>query len=136
MYSLNRCEFIGNLGDNPSLSYTASAIAVAKFSIACGEKWKDKDGNAQEKTEWINVVAWQKLAEICGQYLKKGSKVYVSGKMQTRSWDDKNTNVKRYATEIVIDQMLMLNGVAATKSDTDSFVAESGVSEPDQSLPF
>ena len=108
--SLNKVTLIGNLGKDPELSYTASGIAVAKFSIATGERWKDQDGNVQEKTEWHNIVAWRKLAEICGQYLKKGSKVYLEGKLQTRSWDDKNTGVKRYTTEIVADDLIMLDG--------------------------
>jgi single-strand DNA-binding protein len=108
--SLNKVTLIGNLGKDPELSYTASGIAVAKFSIATGERWKDQDGNVQEKTEWHNIVAWRKLAEICGQYLKKGSKVYLEGKLQTRSWDDKNSGVKRYTTEIVADDLIMLDG--------------------------
>jgi single-strand DNA-binding protein len=97
--SLNKVLLIGNLGKDPELSYTASGVAVAKFSVATGERWKDQEGNVQERTEWHNIVAWRKLAEICGQYLKKGSKVYLEGKLQTRSWDDKNTGQKRYATE-------------------------------------
>ncbi len=77
--------------------------------MATSERWKDADGNPQEKTEWHNIVAWRKLAEICGQYLKKGGKVYLEGKLQTRSWDDKNTGVKKYMTEIVVDDMIMLD---------------------------
>ncbi len=108
--SLNKVQLIGNLGKDPELSYTSSGVAVAKFSIATGERWKDQEGNMQERTEWHNIVAWRKLAEICGQYLKKGSKVYLEGKLQTRSWDDKNTGVKRYTTEIVADDLIMLDG--------------------------
>ncbi len=111
--SLNKVLLIGNLGKDPELSYTASGIAVAKFSIATNERWKDNEGNFQERTEWHNVIAWRKLAEICGQYLKKGSKVYVEGKLQTRSWDDKNTGQKRYATEVVADDLIMLDGRGA-----------------------
>jgi single-strand DNA-binding protein len=107
--SLNKVTLIGNLGKDPELSYTASGIAVAKFSIATSERWKDDAGNTQERTEWHNIVAWRKLAEICGQYLKKGKKVYIEGKLQTRSWDDKNTGVKRYATEIIADDLIMLD---------------------------
>ena len=107
--SLNKVQLIGNLGKDPELSYTPSGVAVAKFSVATGERWKDQDGNFQERTEWHNIVAWRKLAEICGQYLKKGSKVYLEGKLQTRSWDDKNTGAKRYATEIVADDLIMLD---------------------------
>lgn len=107
--SLNKVTLIGNLGKDPELSYTTSGVAVAKFSIATGERWKDDSGNMQERTEWHNIVAWRKLAEICGQYLKKGSKVYLEGKLQTRSWDDKNTGVKRYTTEIIAGDLIMLD---------------------------
>jgi single-strand DNA-binding protein len=111
--SLNKVLLIGNLGKDPELSYTASGIAVAKFSIATNERWKDNDGNFQERTEWHNIVAWRKLAEICGQYLKKGSKVYLEGKLQTRSWDDKNSGAKRYTTEVIADDLIMLDGKSA-----------------------
>src|SRR5208283_4593380 len=111
--SLNRVQLIGNLGKDPELSYTASGVAVAKFSIATGERWKDQEGNVQERTEWHNIVVWRKLAEICGQYLKKGSKVYIEGRLQTRSWDDKNTGLKRYTTEIVGDDLIMLDSKGA-----------------------
>lgn len=108
--SLNKAILIGNLGKDPELSYTTGGVAVAKFSIATNERWKDDAGNLQEKTEWHNIVAWRKLAEVCGQYLKKGSKVYIEGRIQTRSWDDKNTGAKRYMTEIVVDDLIMLDG--------------------------
>jgi single-strand DNA-binding protein len=107
--SLNKVILIGHLGKDPELSYTSSGVAVARFSIATNERWKDNDGNVQERTEWHNIVAWRKLAEICGQYLKKGSKTYLEGKLQTRSWDDKNTGVKRYTTEIIADDLIMLD---------------------------
>jgi single-strand DNA-binding protein len=107
--SLNKVTLIGHLGKDPELSYTTSGVAVAKFSVATGERWKDDGGNVQERTEWHNIVAWRKLAEICGQYLKKGSKVYLEGKIQTRSWDDKNTGVKRYTTEIIANDLIMLD---------------------------
>jgi len=112
---LNLCQFIGRLGRDPELSYLSNGTAVAKFSIACGEQWKDKDGQKQEKTEWVNCVAWQKLAEIIGKYLTKGGQVYISGKMQTRKWDDKEGN-KRYSTEVVVNQMQMLG----SKGDSGS----------------
>ena len=128
--SLNKVTLIGNLGKDPELSYTASGIAVAKFSIATGEKWKDQDGNVQERTEWHNIVAWRKLAEICGQYLKKGSKVYLEGKLQTRSWDDKNTGVKRYTTEIVADDLIMLDGKGNSAGDTSNNAGSAPMAEP------
>lgn len=140
MASLNQCNFIGNLGKDPELSYTASGVAVAKFSIACSEKWKDNNGDTKERTEWINIVAWRKLAEICGQYLHKGSKVFISGKMTTRSWDDKNSGVKRYTTEIVADKMVMLDskgGGDGGRSDDTSGSPEPESDEPQkEDLPF
>jgi len=135
--SLNKVILIGNLGKDPEVSYTPSGIAVAKFSLATGEKWKDAEGNIQEKTEWHNIVAWRKLAEICGQYLKKGSKAYIEGKLQTRSWDDKNTGVKKYMTEIVADNLIMLDsrGQSGDQTMTSATVEqEQGTSDSD--LPF
>jgi single-strand DNA-binding protein len=138
--SLNKVQLIGNLGKDPELSYTSSGVAVAKFSIATGERWKDQEGNMQERTEWHNIVAWRKLAEICGQYLKKGSKVYLEGKLQTRSWDDKNTGVKRYTTEIVADDLIMLDGKGTGggggMSNEMSPASEESVMPEKDDLPF
>src|SRR6266850_4743107 len=139
--SLNKVQLIGNLGKDPELSYTPSGVAVAKFSVATGERWKDQEGNDKERTEWHNIVAWRKLAEICGQYLKKGSKVYLEGRLQTRSWDDKNTGVKRYATDVVADDMIMLDakgGGAPAPSDAQQVSEESPVSSGSEKddLPF
>ena len=106
--SLNKVMLIGHLGKDPELKYTPSGVAVATFSIATSEQWKDQDGNQQEKTEWHNIVAWRKLAEIVGEYLKKGKKVYIEGKLQTRTYE--KDGVKRYVTEIVADQLIMLDG--------------------------
>jgi single-strand DNA-binding protein len=114
--SVNKIILIGNLGQDPELRYTSSGVAVASFSMATGESWKDQDGNVQEKTQWHKCVAWRKLAEIVGEYLKKGSKVYVEGRIQYRSYDDKN-GVRRDVTEIVIDQMLMLDSKGASHSE-------------------
>ena len=109
MASLNRCDFIGRLGKAPEVKYTASGTAVASFSIAVGEKYKDKSGEWVEKTEWINLVFWGKLAEICGEYLEKGKEIYVSGKFTTRKWQDRD-GVDRYSSEVVCDKMQMLGG--------------------------
>ncbi len=136
--SLNKVLLIGNLGKDPELSYTASGIAVAKFSIATNERWKDQDGNVQERVEWHNIIVWRKLAEICGQYLKKGSKVYLEGKLQTRSWDDKNTGVKRYTTEVIADDLIMLDSKGSVESgpgDVRTIGEEPQVAEKDD-LPF
>ena len=136
--SLNKVLLIGNLGKDPELSYTASGIAVAKFSIATNERWKDQDGNVQERVEWHNIIVWRKLAEICGQYLKKGSKVYLEGKLQTRSWDDKNTGVKRYTTEVIADDLIMLDSKGAGETGINNIqpsAEETAVPEKDD-LPF
>lgn len=105
--SVNKVILVGNLGKDPELRYTASGTAVANFSLATTERYKDRDGNSQEKTEWHNIVVWRQLAEICGKYLTKGKQIYIEGKIQTRSYDDRDGN-KRYITEIVVDQMQML----------------------------
>lgn len=110
MASLNKVLLIGNLGRDPEVRYMTNGEAVANFSIATTESWKGKDGQKQERTEWHNIVMYRKLAEIAGQYLKKGSAVYVEGKLQTRKWQDKNTGQDRYTTEIIADEMKMLGG--------------------------
>jgi single-strand DNA-binding protein len=104
---INKAIIIGNLGSDPEVRYTQSGTAVANFNVATTEKWKGKDGQMQEQTEWHRVVAFDRLAEICGEYLSKGSKVYIEGRIQTRSWNDKDGN-KRYTTEIVAKDMKML----------------------------
>jgi len=116
--SLNKVMLIGNLGRDPELRYTTSGTAVATFTLATNDSWKDADGNMQERTEWHNIVAWKKLAEICGEWLKKGKKVYIEGRIQTRSYDDKNTGTKRYITEIVAEDMLMLDSKGSAERDT------------------
>lgn len=138
--SLNKVMLIGNLGKDPELRFTTSGVPVATFTIATNESWKDQEGNLQERTEWHNIVAWRKLAEICGEWLKKGKKVYIEGRIQTRSYDDKNTGAKRYITEIVADNMIMLDGKAAGAAQetpapgATSEPAVGGVSNDD--LPF
>ena len=112
--TLNRAILIGRLGKDPELRYTVSGTAITSFSLATNESFKDKDGKPVEQTHWHKVVAWRKLAEICGQYLKKGALVCIEGSMKTRSYDDKD-GVKRYVTEIVADEMKMLS----PKSDSD-----------------
>ncbi|BCR06135.1 single-stranded DNA-binding protein [Desulfuromonas versatilis] len=105
--SVNKVILVGNLGKDPELRYTPSGAAVATFSLATSERYKDRNGEWVDKTEWHNIVAWRQLAEICGKYLHKGKQVYIEGKIQTRSYDDRDGN-KRYTTEIVADQMQML----------------------------
>jgi single-strand DNA-binding protein len=114
MKSVNKVILIGNLGKDPEVKYTPSGTAVAKFSLATTSRYKDKNDQWQDQTEWHNVVAWARLAEIAGEYLKKGSKVYVEGRLQTRSWDDKNTNQKKYMTEVVVNDLVLLGGRGET----------------------
>ena len=104
---VNKVILIGNLGADPEVRHTQAGMPVASFRIATTERWKGKDGQMQEKTEWHNIVVWRQLAEICGKYLHKGKQVYIEGRIQTRSYDDRDGN-KRYITEIVADQMQML----------------------------
>jgi single-strand DNA-binding protein len=107
---LNKMMIIGNLGQDPEIRYTQNSVAIANLSIATSETWKDKQtGEQREQTEWHRCVAYRRLAEIAGEYLKKGSKVYVEGRLQTRKWTDQN-NVERYTTEIVINELQMLDG--------------------------
>lgn len=108
--SLNRWTGIGNLGQDPEIRSTPNGAQVASFRLACAESWKDQSGQKHERVEWVSVVAWRKLAEICQKYLRKGSQIYVEGKLQTRSWDDKNGGGKRYTTEIIADEIKMLGG--------------------------
>jgi len=137
--SLNKVMLIGNLGKDPELRYTGGGAPVATFSLATNESWKDQDGNMQERTEWHNIVAWSKLAEICQQYLKKGRRVYVEGRIQTRSYDDKNTGAKKYMTEIVANNMIMLDPREQGESGS-SYVAPEGAAPGTDSskddLPF
>lgn len=122
---LNDCNFIGNLGRDPETRYSASGLAITNFSVACAEKWKDKNtGEYTEKTEWVNVVTLGKLAEICGEYLHKGKQVFIKGRMQTSSWE--KDGVTRYKTEIVASDMKMLGSksdqrepISAPKKDDD-----------------
>ena len=112
---LNNCQFIGRLGQDPEIKYLPSGDAVANFSVAVGEKWKDKQGQAQERTEWVNCAAFGKLGEIIGEYLRKGSQVFISGKMKTEKYQAQD-GTDRYSTKIVVRDMQMLG----SKSDSQS----------------
>ena len=105
---VNKVFLIGNLGRDPEVRSTPSGQPVASFSVATSRRWKDRDGNRQEQTEWHNVVCWGKQAEVAGQYLAKGKQVFVEGRLQTRSWDDKNSGEKRYKTEVICENFQML----------------------------
>jgi len=107
MASVNKVILVGNLGRDPEVKYMPNGEAVCNFSIATTDSWKDKSGAKQERTEWHNIVMYRKLAEIAGEYLKKGRPVYIEGRLQTRKWQDKDGN-DRYTTEIIADSMQML----------------------------
>lgn len=106
---LNSCSFIGRLGRDVEMRFTPDGAAVANFSIAVGSDWRDKNGNKQEATEWVNVVAYQKLAELCGEYLVKGSQIYLQGRFKTEKWQDKQTGQDRSAVRIVADKVQFLS---------------------------
>lgn len=152
--SVNKVILIGNLGKDPEVKYTPSGTAVAKFSLATNERFKDKAGEWQDRTEWHNIVAFQRTAEIAGEYLKKGRSVYIEGRIQTRSWDDKTSGQKKYMTEIVANDLVLLGGgrgeggeggggkgarSAAAGSDAPSAPPENpaqGAEITDEDIPF
>jgi single-strand DNA-binding protein len=107
MAGVNKVIIVGNVGRDPEVRFTKAGTAVATFSVATSERFKDRDGQPQERTEWHRVVAWAQLADICGKYLRKGKQVYIEGRLQTRDWEDKDGN-KRYTTEVVANVMQML----------------------------
>ena len=109
MAGVNKVILIGNLGKDPEVRYMPSGGAVSNTSLATSETWKDKNGEKQERTEWHNIVFFEKLAEIAANYLRKGSKIYVEGKLQTKKWQDKEGN-DRYTTQVVVQTMQMLDG--------------------------
>ena len=106
---INKVILVGRLGKDPEIRSTPSGDTLAKFTIATDEKYTDRSGAKQERTEWHNIIAWRKLAEICGQYLKKGKLVYIEGSLRTDSWEDKESGQKKYRTEIIADTMKMLD---------------------------
>lgn len=120
MQGVNKVFLIGNLGADPEVRYLADGTAVAAIRVATSESWKDKSGQKQEKTEWHRVVLWRKTAEIAGEYLKKGSQVFIEGKIQTRSYEDKE-GVKRWATDIVALNMQMLGTRGGGTASTDYY---------------
>lgn len=109
MSSVNKVILIGHLGDAPICTQLQSGTSVAQFSIATNEKWKGKNGESIEKTEWHNIVVWGKMSEHCAKYLSKGSKAYIEGRLETKQWEDKETGAKRYKTQIVATQVVFLD---------------------------
>jgi len=141
MASLNKVMLIGNLGKDPEVRYTPSGAAVASFNLATSERFKNKSGEWEERTEWHRVTLWSKLAEIAGEYLSKGKTVYIEGRLQTRKWQDNSGN-ERYTTEIVGEKMQMLSPKGERRGgDTTSEPAHGGggYEEPpfqDDDIPF
>ena len=130
----DRVILVGNLGQDPEVKYTAGGAAVTTLSLATSESWKDKDtGQDQEKTEWHRVVLWRRLAEIAGEYLKKGSKVYIEGQLQTRKWEQDGQT--RYTTEVVGRDMQFLDSRGNTSSDNSSTYEDVNQDMGSQNLP-
>lgn len=143
--SVNKVILVGNVGQDPEVRYTPSGIPVGKFSLATNERYKDKNGEFQERTEWHTIVAWQRLAEIVGESVSKGAKVYVEGKIQTSNWEDRHSGEKKYRTEIVARDLVLLgsrddrNGCkpSATHNAEETESGEAGPSKiADSEIPF
>jgi single-strand DNA-binding protein len=147
--TVNKVILVGRLGKDPEIRSLPSGTSVTKFSLATDERFTDKNGEKQERTEWHNIVVWGKLAEICGQYLRKGKLVYIEGAIRTDSWDDKETGVKKYRTEIVAKEMTMLDkkgddegggytggGGYTRKPANANAPARGGEIEDDDEVPF
>lgn len=138
MASLNKVMLIGNLGREPEIRYMPNGDAVANVALATAESWKDKNGEKQEKTEWHRVIFFGRQAEIAGEYLKKGSSIYIEGRLQTRKWNDKDGN-ERYTTEIVADRMQMLGGsreASREQNPQPSRQQRSPADDFDDDIPF
>jgi len=140
MSGINKVILVGNLGKDPEVRYLEQGVAVARITVATTESYKNKEGKKVETTEWHNVVLWRGLAEVTEKYLKKGSLVYIEGKLKTKSWDDKD-GVKRYTTEIIADSMTMLGKKSEESGASEKPVNMESplptvVDSPDDSLPF
>jgi single-strand DNA-binding protein len=117
---LNKVQIIGNLGRDPELRFTQDGTPVANFSVAVGESWQSRDGEMREHTEWFRIVAWRRLAEIANEYLRKGSRVYLEGRLRTREWQDREGN-DRTTTELDVRDMMMLSGREASDGPSDAY---------------
>ena len=140
---INKVILVGRLGKDPEIRSTPSGTSVAKFSMATDEKFTDRNGEKQERTEWHNIVAWGKLGEICGQYLRKGKLVYIEGSIRTDSWDDKESGQKKYRTEIIANTMKMLDrrgddeaGGSYTGARKGASTAATAQMDEDEEVPF
>ncbi|MFN3386048.1 MAG: single-stranded DNA-binding protein [Candidatus Thermochlorobacter sp.] len=132
---LNKVMLIGHLGADPEVRVLPSGISVANFSIATNEYYKDQNNELKERTEWHNIVAYGKLADVCRQYLKKGKQVYIEGRLQTRTWNDKDTGKKNYRTEIICSEMQMLGGRAEGGDISQEVSAEAPPEEITAPMP-
>lgn len=138
MASLNKVMLIGNVGKDPEMRYTANGKAVATFSIACNRSYNSTDGERREETDWFNIVTWDKLAELCSQFLQKGRQAYVEGRLQTRSWEGQDGQ-KRYTTEVVAQTVLFLGsgpGGGAPRQERYDDGGPSGPPVDPDDLPF
>jgi single-strand DNA-binding protein len=136
MAGVNKVILVGNLGKDPEVKYLDSGVAVANFSLATSESYKNKEGERVNQTEWHNIVLWRGLAEVAEKWLKKGSSVYIEGKIKTRKWEDKDGNT-RYNTEILADNMTMLGSKSTSKPEADPTTPEQQPApEPADDLPF
>ena len=124
--SVNKVILVGNVGKDPDIKYTPSGIPVAKVSLATNEKYKDKSGEWQERTEWHHLVLWQRLAEVVGEYVQKGSKLYIEGRLQTSSWQDKQSGEKKYRTEIVVADLVLLGANGNGNADRSRSTGTAG----------
>jgi single-strand DNA-binding protein len=137
MKDLNKVQLIGRLGADPELSYSEEGTARCTFRVAVNRTWKDADGQPQEDTEWIGVVAWQRVAEIAGEYLKKGSRVYIEGRLKTTTWED-DSGQRQYRTEVVLDELIMLDPPPRRDDGDDdggTVGAQTPPTEPDPAPP-
>jgi single-strand DNA-binding protein len=143
--SVNKVILVGNVGEDPEVKYSPSGTPIAKFSLATNEKYKDRSDQWQERTEWHNIVAWQRLAEIVGEYVKKGAKLYIEGKLQSSSWQDRDNGTKKYRTEIVARDLVLLGshknsdggeGWPNQNGDEDQSVYAGSAEITDEDIPF
>jgi single-strand DNA-binding protein len=124
---LNKVMLIGRLGTEPELRYTQQGVPITTFRMAISRQWRDGEGNSREETEWFTVVAWNRLAEICNEHLQKGARVYVEGRLQNRSWEDQQTGEKRFRTEIIANDMIILEGRQTGRAEpSDDFGQDRG----------
>jgi single-strand DNA-binding protein len=145
MASVNKVIIVGNLGHDPSMRYSPEGVAQCSLSIATTSQWKDKSsGERREETEWHRVIIYSRLAEIAGEYLKKGRSVYIEGRLRTRNWKERGTNADRYTTEVIADQMQMLGGAPGDRENAprrgpaaeSQATRASGGTNPDDDIPF